>query len=193
VHRVKLGKRNLARKLNLLIFNCVRGGRRFSFGVAWQLIVKAYEMDDISEILNNARQRAQEMNLPYAGALLPAEAYALLQQSPGSKLVDVRTRAEWDFVGRVPGSVAIEWQNYPGSQRNPGFLSELEAQTQKDAIVMFLCRSGARSHAAAAAACEIGYIQSYNILQGFEGDKDALGHRASVGGWQFAGLPWVQS
>ena len=70
---------------------------------------------------------------------------------------------------------------------------ELEAQTAKDAMVMFLCRSGARSHAAAAAASQIGYANSYNILQGFEGDKDAHGHRASVGGWQVAGLPWVQS
>ena len=150
-------------------------------------------MEDVSEILNKAHQRAQEMKLPYAGALLPAEAHELVQKSPGAKLIDVRTRAEWDFVGRVPGSVPIEWQTYPSSQPNPAFLDELRAQTEKDAIVMFLCRSGARSHAAAAAASQIGYAHSYNILQGFEGDKDALGHRASVGGWQFAGLPWVQS
>jgi rhodanese-related sulfurtransferase len=150
-------------------------------------------MEDISEILNNADQRAREMRLPYAGALLPAEGYELMQSAPGAKLIDVRTRAEWDFVGRVPGSIPIEWQTYPNSQPNPAFLDELRAQTEKDAIVMFLCRSGARSHAAAAAASRIGYAHSYNILQGFEGDKDALGHRASVGGWQFAGLPWVQS
>jgi rhodanese-related sulfurtransferase len=104
-------------------------------------------MENTSEILNKARQRAQEMKLPYAGALLPAEAYELIQNFPGPKLVDVRTRAEWDFVGRVPGSVPIEWQSYPSSQPNPDFLRELEAQTAKDALVMFLCRSGARSHA----------------------------------------------
>ena len=150
-------------------------------------------MDDTSELLNKAHQRAREMRLPYAGALLPAEAYELMQKAPGAKLIDVRTRAEWDFVGRIPGSVPIEWQTYPSSQPNPAFLDELSAQTEKDAIVMFLCRSGARSHAAAAAASQIGYARSYNILQGFEGDKDAQGHRASVGGWQFAGLPWVQS
>jgi len=150
-------------------------------------------MEDISEILNKADQRGQEMGLPYAGALLPVEAYKLMQKAPGAKLIDVRTRAEWDFVGRVPGSIPIEWQTYPNSQPNPAFLDELRGQTEKDAIVMFLCRSGARSHAAAAAASQIGYAHSYNILQGFEGDKDALGHRASVGGWQFAGLPWVQS
>lgn len=150
-------------------------------------------MEDTSEILNKAHQRALEMRLPYAGALLPTEAYELLQKAPGAKLIDVRSRAEWDFVGRVPGSVPIEWQTYPNSQPNPTFLDDLKAQTEKDVIVMFLCRSGARSHAAASAASQIGYSSSYNILQGFEGDKDAQGHRASVGGWQFAGLPWVQS
>ena len=150
-------------------------------------------MIDISEILNKARQRAEEMRLPYAGALLPAEAYALMQKAPAAKLIDVRTRAEWDFVGKVPGSVMIEWQTYPASQPNPGFFDELKAQAEKDAIVMFLCRSGARSHAAASAAGQIGYTRSYNVLQGFEGDKDAQGHRGSVGGWQFAGLPWIQS
>jgi rhodanese-related sulfurtransferase len=149
-------------------------------------------MKVISEILNKAHERAQEMRLPYAGALLPAEAYELMQKAPGAKLIDVRTRAEWDFVGRVPGSVPIEWQTYPSSQPNPAFLDELTAQTDRDAIVMFLCRSGARSHAAASAASQIGYANSYNILQGFEGDKDAQGQRASTGGWQFAGLPWVQ-
>jgi rhodanese-related sulfurtransferase len=149
-------------------------------------------MEDISEILNKARERAQELKLPYAGALLPAEAYELIQKAPGAKLIDVRTRAEWDFVGRIPGSVPIEWQTYPNSQPNPAFLDDLRAQTEKDTIVMFLCRSGARSHAAASAASQIGYALSCNILQGFEGDKDAKGHRASVGGWKFAGLPWVQ-
>ncbi len=149
-------------------------------------------MDNTSDILNKAAQRAQELRLPYAGALLPREAYALMQQNPQAKLIDVRTRAEWDFVGRIPGSVMIEWQTYPEAQPNPRFLDELRAQTSPDAIVMFLCRSGARSHAAAAAARQIGYDRSYNVLQGFEGDKDAQGHRASVGGWQFAGLPWIQ-
>ena len=77
-------------------------------------------MDDMSEILNKARQRAQEMKLPYAGALLPAEAYQLMQKNHGARLIDVRTRPEWDFVGRVPGSIQIEWQTYPNSQPNAG-------------------------------------------------------------------------
>lgn len=150
-------------------------------------------MDSISEILTKARQRALAMRLPYAGALLPAEASEIMKGSPGAKLVDVRTRAEWDYVGRIPGSVAIEWQTYPGGQPNPGFLEQLQAQAGKEAIVMFICRSGARSHAAASAAKQVGYEQSYNVLEGFEGDKDAQGHRGTVGGWRFAGLPWVQS
>jgi rhodanese-related sulfurtransferase len=146
-----------------------------------------------SEILNKAAERGKEMNLPYGGALLPEEAYELMQKVPGAKLVDVRTHAEWNYVGRIPDSVLIEWQTYPGSQANPNFLKELQAQADKQAVVMFLCRSGARSHAAAAVAAQAGFSHSYNVLQGFEGDKDASGHRNSTGGWRVAGLPWVQS
>jgi rhodanese-related sulfurtransferase len=150
-------------------------------------------METISEILNKAEERAKELNLPYAGALLPQEAYALIQESPGAKLVDVRTKAEWDYVGRIPGSVQVEWQTYPGSQPNPNFFNDLQTKVDKEALVMFLCRSGARSHSAAVAATRAGYTQSYNVLQGFEGDRDGNGHRNTVGGWRAAGLPWVQS
>ena len=144
-------------------------------------------------ILARAKERGKAMRLPYAGALLPAEAHALLQQLPASKLVDVRTQAEWEYVGHIPDTVLIEWNTYPNGQRNPDFLNELQAQVAKsDAPVMFLCRSGARSHHAAQAATQGGYANSYNILEGFEGDKDANGHRNTVGGWRFAGLPWIQ-
>jgi len=146
----------------------------------------------ISEILEAAQARARTKQLPYVGALTPEEAYALLQQAPGAKLVDVRTRAEWDYVGRVPGAVQIEWQSYPTGQPNPDFLVELRAQVDSEAPVMFLCRSGARSHAAAAVASDAGYTQAFNILEGFEGDKDQHGHRNTVGGWRAAGLPWMQ-
>jgi len=150
-------------------------------------------LDTISEILNKAAERGKKLGLPYGGALLPQEAFELMQNVPGAKLVDVRTQAEWDYVGRIPGSVQIQWQTYPGSRPNPNFLNELQSQTDKQAIVMFLCRSGARSHAAAAAAAQAGYSQSFNVLEGFEGDKDTSGHRNAVGGWRVAGLPWVQS
>ncbi len=145
------------------------------------------------EILEQSQLRAQERNLPYDGALSPAEASYLLQARRDAVIVDVRTRAEWDYVGRIPGSVEIEWQTYPGGAPNPGFLDELQRRVPKSAAVLFICRSGARSHAAAAAAKGAGYAQCFNVLEGFEGDKDGEGHRNSVGGWRFAGLPWMQS
>lgn len=147
----------------------------------------------ISRIIEAAQVRGAQKGLPYVGAVLPSEAYELLQQAPGAKLVDVRTRAEWDYVGRVPGAVQIEWQTYPGGQPNPEFLAELQAQVDREALVMFLCRSGVRSHAAAMAATASGYTQAFNVLEGYEGDKDAQGHRNTIGGWRAAGLPWVQS
>jgi len=105
----------------------------------------------------------------------------------------VRTKPELLYVGKVPGAVAIEWQTYPGSRENPEFLAELAAVVPKDTPVMFLCRSGVRSNAAAEAATRAGWKEAYNILEGFEGDKDAEQHRNSVGGWRKAGLPWTQS
>ena len=150
-------------------------------------------MDAIDDVLKKARQRAREKGLPYEGALLPAEAHAVLQQQPGAKLVDVRSRAELEFVGRVPGSVEIEWKSYPGMLPNPGFLEQLAQQVPQDAIVMFICRSGGRSHDTAAAATQAGYREAYNVLEGFEGDRDSSGHRNTAGGWRARGLPWVQS
>ncbi|MGA8147703.1 MAG: rhodanese-like domain-containing protein [Gallionellaceae bacterium] len=149
-------------------------------------------MNTITEILNNAQHRAEQSNLPYEGALLPGEAYQLLQSAPGAKLVDIRTRAELDWVGRIPGAVEIEWQVYPGMKANPNFMAQLEQQVEQEALVMFICRSGARSHNAAALATQAGYSDCYNVLEGFEGDKDADEHRNSKGGWRKAGLPWKQ-
>ncbi|MEQ1882357.1 MAG: rhodanese-like domain-containing protein [Burkholderiales bacterium] len=150
-------------------------------------------MDTPAEILKTAAERGKKLGLSYCGALKPDEAHEILRKLPGARLVDVRTRAEWDFVGRITGSVQIEWQTYPGSRPNPEFVNELGAQVDPGAAVMFICRSGARSHAAAMAASQAGYGQSYNVLEGFEGDKDAQGHRNTVGGWRAAGLPWEQS
>lgn len=133
------------------------------------------------------------MGLPYEGALLPKEAYEILNSAPGSKLVDVRTRAEWDWVGRIPGAVEIEFLNYPGSRPNPSFMAELERQVGKESPTLFICRSGGRSHHAAMLAMQAGYTQCYNVLEGFEGDKDAAGHRNTKGGWRASGLPWTQS
>ena len=133
------------------------------------------------------------MSLPYAGALLPAEAHALMQGLPEAKLIDVRTRAELEWVGQVPGSLAIEWNTWPGGGRNPNFIAEFESLIGKNAIAMFLCRSGVRSHHAAIAVTKAGHSNAYNVLQGFEGDKDTSGQRNRLGGWRAAGLPWTQS
>ena len=149
-------------------------------------------MGKLTEILSLAQARGKALERPYLGELTPQEASDLLRLAPGAKIVDVRTRAEWDWVGRVAGAVEIEWNQYPGGTRNPNFVAELKRQVDPEALVMFLCRSGARSVAAATAATEAGYNDCYNILEGFEGDKDASGHRNTVGGWRHAGLPWVQ-
>lgn len=148
----------------------------------------------VDEILTKARDRARHMGLPYEGAVTPAEAHELLQQSEAAKLVDVRTRAELDWVGRIPGAIEIELLAYPGNRPNPNFVQELEGAVDMDKSdpVLFICRSGGRSHNAAMLAHQAGYV-AYNVLEGFEGDKDATGHRNTKGGWRAAGLPWVQS
>jgi phage protein U len=79
----------------------------------------------VEEILSRAKKRGEAMSLPYAGALLPSEAHALARQVPGAKLVDVRTQAEWQYVGHIPDSVLIEWVTYPRGERNPEFLEQL--------------------------------------------------------------------
>jgi rhodanese-related sulfurtransferase len=150
-------------------------------------------MSTITEIL--ARARSRDATLPYAGAVTPAEAHALLSADSAVKLIDVRTNAERDWVGRVaiPEAQhgAVQWSTYPGGVPNPQFLEQLAAVAARDQVLLFLCRSGVRSRHAAKLATENGYSQCYDILEGFEGDKDAEGHRKQVGGWCKAGLPWL--
>lgn len=150
-------------------------------------------MGKITAILQTAQQRAKDMGLSYEGALTPEEAYEILQSAPGAKLVDVRTRAEIDWVGQIPDAVEVEWATYPSMRMNPHFIAQLEQQVEKEALVMFICRSGARSHTAAITATQAGYADCYNVLEGFEGDKDSDSHRGTLGGWRVAGLPWEQS
>ncbi len=150
-------------------------------------------MGKITEILQTAQQRAEELGLAYEGALLPAEAYELTQSAPGAKLVDVRTRAELDWVGRIPGAVEVEWASYPGMKANPNFIAELEQRVDPESLLLFICRSGQRSHAAAALATQNGFTDCYNVLEGFEGDPDADRHRNTRNGWRLSGLPWEQT
>jgi rhodanese-related sulfurtransferase len=150
-------------------------------------------MPSLTEILATARARAERNAIPYEGLLLPTEAFELIKADPKAVLIDVRSRAEWDFVGRIPGAVEIEWKSYPGMIPNVKFVDELKARVPQDARALFICRSGARSHDTAMAAKRAGFSACFNVLEGFEGDRDAAGHRGTVGGWQAAGLPWVQS
>ena len=150
-------------------------------------------MGQIAAILELARRRGAAKELTYAGEVTPLEAWTLVESAPGTVIVDVRTHAEWNWVGRVPNAVEIEWMHWPERDRNANFLKQLEAQVDKEGMVLFLCRSAQRSHHAAALATEHGFNQCYNILEGFEGDKDANQQRGAVGGWRKAGLPWIQS
>jgi rhodanese-related sulfurtransferase len=150
-------------------------------------------MSTTDEILAAARERAP--GEPYAGAVTPQEAWALLQADPGVKLVDVRTNAERDWIGRtaIPEAqhAAVQWSLYPGGAPNPDFVAQLQQAADKQDTVLFLCRSGVRSRHAARVATELGYSNAFDILEGFEGDRDAEGHRKTVSGWCKAGLPWT--
>jgi rhodanese-related sulfurtransferase len=148
----------------------------------------------VEAILIAAQERAAETGLSYFGAVTPLEAHAILTADPSARLIDVRTRPEWDYVGRAPGSSLVEWNSYPSGTRNPVFLDELQSVAEdRNAPVLFFCRSGQRSDSAARAAAAAGYTKAFNVLEGFEGARDAEGHRGTLGGWRKAGLPWVQS
>lgn len=135
--------------------------------------------------------------MAYAGDLTPQQAWDLLTADEKAVLVDVRTTAEWSYVG-IPDlahlgreAALVEWVTFPGGARNPQFLDQVRAAAGEDATVVFLCRSGVRSVAAAEAATAVGMV-AYNVLEGFEGNLDADRHRGA-GGWKSAGLPWRQS
>jgi rhodanese-related sulfurtransferase len=142
--------------------------------------------------------------LDYAGDIGATEAWDMLNSDPKVQLVDVRTAAEWNFVG-IPDLAAIgrkvhciEWQEFPSMAPNPDFVAETAgamaaAGMGKETPVLFLCRSGGRSRAAAIAMASAGYPNSFNVAGGFEGDLDAKRHRGSNNGWKASGLPWKQS
>lgn len=135
----------------------------------------------------------------YAGDVTPQEAFDALMRDAKAALVDVRTQAEWSFVGlpdlraadRQP--VLVEWQSYPSMARNADFAAEVaRAGIGKGQPLYFICRSGGRSRAAAIAMTAEGYGPCYNVAGGFEGNRDAEGHRGTVEGWKAAGCPWRQ-
>lgn len=139
------------------------------------------------------------MSRPYAGDLPPQHVFERLTDEADAVLVDVRTAAEWTYVG-VPDLSSIgkqvvlaEWIQFPDGMRNPDFLHEVkEAVGPGDPPIFFLCRSGVRSMGAAEAMTQAGYSHCHNVTGGFEGDKDAEAHRGKTNGWKVAGLPWRQ-
>ncbi len=129
----------------------------------------------------------------YAGDITPQQAWQWVQDGT-AVLVDVRSSAELEWVGRVPGTAAVPWKQWPGMAMNPDFDAQLRAALSEGhpgQSVVLLCRSGVRSIAAAKRATELG-LTAYNILEGFEGDPDDNGQRGRKGGWRFHGLPWRQ-
>lgn len=156
------------------------------------------QQDPTALLFKRAHARAATTGVPYAGEVTPKEAHALVLAG-AADIVDVRSRYEWEFVGRAPDSLLIEWRRYEAdgesgvrSVLNPEFLAQLGRAFARDQPILFLCRSAVRSHHAAAAAAAEGYARAYNILEGFEGDKDEHGRRGLRGGWRMRGLPWVQ-
>jgi rhodanese-related sulfurtransferase len=150
------------------------------------------DSDAPDTILQRAAARGRAAGLDYAGEVTVAEAWAL-QRAGAATLIDVRTHAEWTFVGHVEGAPLVEWREFGAQQPNPRFLEQLAVHAPRERPVMFLCRSGVRSHAAAIAATANGWPVALNVLEGFEGDLDADGRRGNRGGWRRAGLPWTQS
>lgn len=126
----------------------------------------------------------------YAGDISAATAYAWWKAGD-AVLVDVRTDAEREWVGFVPDAVAIAWKQWPGMAINPNFDAALRTAVPEGKKVLFLCRSGVRSIAAAQRATALG-LEGYNILEGFEGDPDTNSQRGKQGGWRMRGLPWKQ-
>lgn len=143
--------------------------------------------------MTNSTPTANDQPRPaegYAGDVSPQLAWAWAQ-SGAAVLVDVRTDAEREWVGYIPGAIPVAWKQWPGMAMNANFDAALRAAVPAGGKVVLLCRSGVRSVAAAKRAAELG-IEAYNILEGFEGDTDEAGQRNKKGGWRFHGLPWKQ-
>jgi rhodanese-related sulfurtransferase len=136
----------------------------------------------------------------YAGDVAPTTAWKILSDRKDAVLIDVRTRAEWNYVGLpdletlAKKPALLEWQVFPSMQPNPEFVAALAgALPDKETPLLFLCRSGARSAAAAKAMTAAGYSTCFNVADGFEGPLDAKAKRGTAGGWKAAGLPWRQT
>ena len=142
------------------------------------------------QILDVARTRFESSEGAYAGAVTPHEAWQLFQAG-AAKLIDVRTAAEVRYVGRVPGALHVEWHGKDADQVER-FVDGLRAGANPDEPVLFLCRSAVRSHHAAHIARRAGYGHAFNVLEGFEGQRNHAQQRGCIDGWRRRGLPWIQ-
>ncbi len=148
--------------------------------------------------MNNSKLPTAEEDA-YTGDITPQQSWEMLEADANAVLIDVRTDAEFAYVG-IPDleslgkkTCFISWILFPDNKLNQNFLSQLsDIAPDKKTPLLFLCRAGVRSRFAAAAATDAGYHSCYNILEGFEGDKNSVGHRGKTGGWKVAGLAWRQ-
>jgi rhodanese-related sulfurtransferase len=147
--------------------------------------------ESLDDIIRRAESRARESGIAYRGQLTPGEAWRLAQEYPGAKLVDLRTREELALVGRVPDAVEIAWRLFDDWKLNPHFLGDFKKTFLSSDTILLLCRSGVRSHEAAELLASEGFPNCFNILEGFEGDKNEAGQRM-IAGWKVRGLPWSQ-
>jgi len=137
--------------------------------------------------------------MTYAGEISPQDAWTRLSEDATAKLIDVRTQAEWIYVGLPDLSplekqpILVSWQVFPTMTRNDAFAEQLAAQgIVRDDTLLFLCRSGVRSKAAAELMTQLGHASCWNVTDGFEGPLDTARHRGGTRGWKQAGLPWLQ-
>jgi rhodanese-related sulfurtransferase len=134
--------------------------------------------------------------------ITPPQAWKLVQSENNTVIIDVRSSMEFEYVGHPVGAIHVPWQQPPNWQPEPGFVQDVcdaleavhpGANYKEDIQVLALCRSGARSHSAGEALLSNGFKNVYNIIEGFEGDKNDNNHRNTLNGWRVHGLPWEQS
>jgi rhodanese-related sulfurtransferase len=142
--------------------------------------------------LELAEQRARAQSLPYRGALTPPEAHAAWKSVAGAVLIDIRTEAELELVGKIPDAVNIEWKLFPGWELNPSFVTRIQRKYAPETVLILICRSGIRSDEAAKKLAKAGFENVYQVLEGFEGVLNDAGQRR-VNGWRSYQLPWNQA
>jgi len=144
-----------------------------------------------SNPLESGERRARAEGLPYRGALTPPEAHAAWKSVAGAVLIDIRTEAELELVGRIPDALNVEWKLYPGWELNPSFTTSIQRKFAPETVLILICRSGIRSDEAARKLVQAGFENVYQVLEGFEGVLDDAGQRR-VNGWKWHKLPWNQ-